>query len=126
MLTRRAIRREYDEAGSVNALLALWAFVDEGTFVTKAGDVGVVYRLQGQDYEGLDHAQRRHVVHRFEAALRLLSEHSRMYQYFFKRQAPPITAAACASSVVIRPCGRGPHISTPRPASCSRWTSSSC
>jgi type IV secretory pathway VirB4 component len=86
MLTHRAIRREYDEAGSVNALLALWAFVDEGTFVTKAGDVGVVYRLQGQDYEGLDHAQRRHVVHRFEAALRLLGERSRVYQYFFKRQ----------------------------------------
>ena len=38
MLTHRAIRREYDEAGSVNALLALWAFVDDGTFVTKAGD----------------------------------------------------------------------------------------
>ena len=55
MLTLRAIRREYDEAGSVNALLALWAFVDDGTFVTKAGDVGVVYRLQGQDCEGLDH-----------------------------------------------------------------------
>ena len=80
MLTHRAIRREYDEAGSVNALLALWAFVDDATFVTKAGDVGVVYRLQGQDYEGLDHAQRRHVVHRFEAALRLLGERSRVYQ----------------------------------------------
>ena len=76
MLTHRAIRRDYDEAGSVNALLALWAFVDDGTFVTKAGDVGVVYRLQGQDYEGLDHAQRRQVVHRFEAALRLLGERS--------------------------------------------------
>jgi hypothetical protein len=25
MLTHRAIRREYDAAGSVNALLALWA-----------------------------------------------------------------------------------------------------
>jgi hypothetical protein len=62
----------------------LWAFVDDGTFVTKAGDVGVVYRLKGQDYEGLDHAQRRHVVHRFEAALRLLGERSRVYQYFLQ------------------------------------------
>src|SRR6476469_5428405 len=70
-----------------------------GRSLTKAGDVGVVYRLQGQDYEGLDHAQRRQVVHRFEAALRLLGERSRVYQYFFKRQAPPITASACASPV---------------------------
>ena len=27
MLRHRAIRREYDDAGSVNALLALWAFL---------------------------------------------------------------------------------------------------
>ena len=27
MMTHRAIRREYDEAGSVNALLALWAWM---------------------------------------------------------------------------------------------------
>ena len=100
MLTHRAIRRDYDAAGSVNALLALWAFVDDSAFVTKAGDVGLVYRLYGQDYEGLDHAQRRHVVHQCEAALRLLDERSRVYQYFFKRQAPPISAASCASPVI--------------------------
>src|ERR1700681_4461265 len=100
MLTHRAIRREYDEAGSVNALLALWAFVDETTFVTKAGDVGVVYRLHGQDYEGLDHTQRRHVVHQYEAALRLLDDRTRVYQYLVKRRMPPITAAACADPVV--------------------------
>ena len=127
MLTHRAIRREYDEAGSVNALLALWAFVDDGTFVTKAGDVGVVYRLQGQDYEGLDHAQRRHVVHRFEAALRLLGERSRRVPVLLQTAgsadygAPPARRPS-----LTRPCGRGPPISTRRPASCSRWTSSSC
>ncbi len=100
MLSHRAIRRDFDDAGSVNALLALWAFVDDTTFVTKAGDVGVVYRLQGQDYEGLDHEARRAVVHRFEAALRLLDDSYRVYHYFFKRQAPPITAARCAAPVV--------------------------
>lgn len=100
MLRHRTIRRDHDAAGSVHALLALWAFVDDHTFVTKAGDVGVVYRLHGHDSEGLDHTQRRHVVHRFEAALRLLGERSRVYQYFFKRHAPPITAATCTSPVV--------------------------
>ena len=89
MLTHRAIRRDYDAAGSVNALLALWAFVDDSTFVTKAGDVGLVYRLYGQDYEGLDHAQRRHVVHQFEAALRLLDERSRVYQYLLQTAGSP-------------------------------------
>ena len=35
------------------SLLALWGFVDDTTFLTKAGHVGVVYRLPGIDYEGL-------------------------------------------------------------------------
>ena len=52
------ILRDYRDAGSVNGLLALWGFVDDTTFLTKAGHVGVVYRLRGVDYEGLSHPQR--------------------------------------------------------------------
>ena len=47
----RRILRDYQEAGSLNSLLALWGFVDDHTFLTKAGHVGVVYRLAGVDYE---------------------------------------------------------------------------
>ena len=36
------ILRDYSDAGGVNTLLPLWAFVDGGTFLTKAGHVGVV------------------------------------------------------------------------------------
>ena len=64
------ILRDYRDAGSVNGLLALWGFVDDATFLTKAGHVGVVYRLRGVDYEGLSHPQRQALAHRFEAALR--------------------------------------------------------
>src|SRR5262249_4547565 len=79
----------------VNSLLALWGFVDDCTFLTKAGHVGLVYRLAGVDFECLDLQQRRDVVHRFEAALRLLDEHCRVYQYLSKRQIEPIAPAAC-------------------------------
>ena len=75
------ILRDYQDAGSVNGLLALWGFVDDTTFLTKAGHVGVVYRVRGVDYEGLSHPQRQALAHRFEAALRLLDEHCRVYQY---------------------------------------------
>ena len=34
------ILRDYQDAGSVNGLLALWGFVDDTTFLTKAGHVG--------------------------------------------------------------------------------------
>ena len=99
MLNIARIFRDYREAGSVNSLLALWGFVDDTTFLTKAGHVGVVYKTRGVDYEGLTHCQRADLVHRFEAALRLLDEHCRVYQYLLKRNIEPIVAAPCTQPV---------------------------
>ena len=93
------ILRDYRDAGSVNGLLALWGFVDDSTFLTKAGHVGVVYRLRGVDYEGLSHPQRQALVHRFEAALRLLDEHCRVYQYLLKRTVGPFVAMPCEAPI---------------------------
>ena len=76
-----------------------WGFVDDTTFLTKAGHVGVVYRVRGVDYEGLTHGQRGAMVHRFEAALRLLDDRCRVYQYLLKRTIDPIVAAPCAQPV---------------------------
>jgi type IV secretion/conjugal transfer VirB4 family ATPase len=93
------VLRDYREAGSLNGLLALWGFVDDTTFLTKAGHVGVVYRVRGVDYEGLTHGQRAAIVHRFEAALRLLDDRCRVYQYLLKRTIDPIVAAPCAHPI---------------------------
>ena len=95
MVSVGRILRDYRDAGSVNGLLALWGFVDDTTFLTKAGHVGVVYRVRGVDYEGLSHPQRQALAHRFEAALRLLDEHCRVYQYLLKRTVAPFVAVAC-------------------------------
>lgn len=99
MLRLSRIIRDYEETGSVNSLLAPWGFVDDETFITKAGHVGLVFRLTGVDYECLDVTARRDVVHRFEAALRVLDEHFRVYQYLFKRRIDPIEAAVCTEPV---------------------------
>ena len=95
MVSVGRILRDYRDAGSVNGLLALWGFVNDTTFLTKAGHVGVVYRVRGVDYEGLSHPQRQAFAHRFEAALRLLDEHCRVYQYLLKRSVGPFVAATC-------------------------------
>jgi type IV secretion/conjugal transfer VirB4 family ATPase len=89
------ILRDYKEAGSVNGLLALWGFVDDTTFLTKSGHVGIVYQIRGVDYEGLSHSQRQAIAHRFEAALRLLDEHCRVYEYLLKRTVEPFVSAPC-------------------------------
>ena len=53
--------------------------------------------------------QRRDVVHRFEAALRLLDESCRVYQYLCKRRIDPVEAAPCRQPIVRRsdPTARG-------------------
>src|SRR5207253_8588780 len=100
MLSVPRILRDYRDAGSVNSLLAIWGFVDDHVFLTKAGHVGLVYRLAGADYECLDQTQRRDVVHRFEAALRLLDETCRVYQYLCKRRIAPIEPTPCRQHFV--------------------------
>ena len=99
MLKIARLLRDYRDAGSVNSLLAPWAFVDDHTFLTKAGHVGRVCRLKGVDYEGLTHPQRAALTHRFEAALRLHDEHYRIYQYLMKRVIDPIASTPCAQPV---------------------------
>ena len=94
MVRIRRILRDYSDAGSVNALLAIWGFVDDDVFLTKAGHVGVVYRMRGVDYEGLTHPQRQVLTHRVQAALRLLDEHCRLYQYFLKERIEHIVPAS--------------------------------
>jgi hypothetical protein len=44
------ILKDHRAAGTVSGLLALWGFVDDHAFLTKAGALGVVYRLEGADW----------------------------------------------------------------------------
>src|SRR5688572_32614328 len=67
--------------------------------MTKAGHVGLVYRLRGVDVDGLTQAQRRSLTHRMEAALRQLDERCRLYQYLIKRTVDPFVAPLCAEPV---------------------------
>ena len=100
MMRLQRILRDHQDAGSVNSLIALCGFVDRDVFLTKAGHVGIVFRLAGVDYECLDESSRRDVVHRFEAALRVLDEQCRVYQYLCKRRVPPIDVASCEQPIV--------------------------
>jgi type IV secretion system protein TrbE len=79
------IAKEYLEAGAMSSLVGLFGFVDEHTFLTKSGDLGVVFRVPGVDAECLDHAERDQIARRFEGAVRALDERFRVYQYLLKR-----------------------------------------
>ena len=104
MVRASRILKDFRETGALNSLIALWGFVDDTTFLTKAGAVGVLYRLQGVDFECLDHPQRQAIAHRFEQALRQLDEPFRVYQYVIKRPAP-----RCVAKIRHRPVGAEPR-----------------
>ncbi len=99
MIRLDRIVRDYRDAGALNELIALWGFVDDHTFVTKAGDVGVVFAMKGPDPTALTHEQRLRLTHQFEATLRLLNERVRVYQFSVKEQARPFVPAIATRAV---------------------------
>src|SRR5690606_26662663 len=87
-LTR--IRHDHRDAGALHELVNLFGFVDERTFLTKSGDIGVVIRIRGVDDECLDPDQVDRIARRFEATLKVFDERFRIYQYLLKRDAPEV------------------------------------
>jgi type IV secretion/conjugal transfer VirB4 family ATPase len=90
MICAKDIRKEYREAGPLNELIAIYAAVDEHTFLTKSGHVLQVLRIQGADHECLDHAQLDYIARRFEAAVRIFPANFRIYQIILKRGGAPL------------------------------------
>jgi type IV secretion/conjugal transfer VirB4 family ATPase len=85
MLNLKKILKAYAETGALNEQVNLYGFVDPQAFLTKSGDVGMILRVQGVDYECLDGNALDTLTKRLESALRLFDEKFRVYQYLFKR-----------------------------------------
>jgi type IV secretion/conjugal transfer VirB4 family ATPase len=100
MLNVDTITKDWKEAGSFAAQLNLFGFWDDHCFLTKTGDLGVVLKVGGIDYESLDYAGRDYAVKRLEAALRSLDDRTRLYQILFKHNCPAISHAAYQDSLV--------------------------
>jgi hypothetical protein len=90
MLNIARALKPWKEAASLNAQINLYGFWDETTFLTKSGDVGMVLRVGGVDYESLDSGEQEYAVKRLEGALRAFGPCFHVYQYLFKRNCPDI------------------------------------
>src|SRR5947209_8741139 len=95
----QALRR-YREAGSLNEQINLFGFVDERTFLTKSGDVGVVLAAKGVDYECLASGEIDNYTKRLESAFKILDDKCRIYQYLFKGSNPAIPYKSYENPVV--------------------------
>lgn len=100
MLKLSKIVKSYKETGSLNENVSVFGFLDDQVFLTKGGDVGVVMRVEGVDYECLDHKQTDDLTKRLESALRLLGPQFRVYQFLFKSRNETIPYEAYENPVV--------------------------
>jgi type IV secretion system protein VirB4 len=79
---------DYIKSGAMNAVIGLHSFIDNQVFLTKAGELGVVIRFPGIDFEGREAAEIDTIARRFEAAIRTFTEDHTLYQYLIKTRAP--------------------------------------
>ena len=100
MLNLKRIFKNYEEAGSLNAMVNLFGFIGPHLFLTKSGDVGVILEMGGVDYECLEASAIDALTKRLESALRLFDENYRVYQFLFKRNRQAIPHSFCGKSVV--------------------------
>jgi type IV secretion system protein VirB4 len=100
VLNLKRVFRNFEETGSLNAMINLFGFVGPEMFLTKTGDAGIVFELKGVDYECLDQMAIDTLTKRFESALRLFDENYRVYQILFKRNGQAIPHTYCGKPVV--------------------------
>jgi len=92
--------KPWKDSASLNDHINLYGFWNETTFLTKSGDLGMVLRIPGVDYESLDHAEQEYAVKRLEAALKPFGPGFHVYQYLFKSNRPDIPFAKYDDPVV--------------------------
>jgi len=100
VLNLKRLLKNYDEAGSLNAMVNLFGFVGPETFLTKTGELGVVLELEGIDYECLDQTAVDALIKRLESAFRLFDENYRVYQLLFKRNRQAIPHSYSGDPIV--------------------------
>ena len=92
--------KPWKESAALNAHINLYGFWNHTTFLTKSGDVGMVLRVTGVDYESLDRSEQEYAVKRLEAALKAFGPGFHVYQYLFKSNRPDIPFATYDDPVV--------------------------
>jgi type IV secretion/conjugal transfer VirB4 family ATPase len=100
VLNLKRVFKNYDETGSLNAMVNLFGFIGPEVFLTKSGEAGILLEMQGVDYECLDQPALDALTKRLESALRLFDETYRVYQLLFKRSRQAIPHSYCGDPVV--------------------------
>jgi type IV secretion system protein TrbE len=100
MLRLDKVIKPWKDAAAFGDHINLYGFWNDAAFLTKSGDLGIVLRVRGVDYESLDHDEQAYAVKRLEAALKNFGPGFHVYQYLFKTNNPKIPFADYQSAIV--------------------------
>lgn len=100
MLRLDHVIKPWRECAGLCDHINLYGFWNDAAFLTKSGDLGMVLRIEGVDYESVDHAQQEYAVKRLEAALKSFGPGFHVYQYLFKSNQPEIPFADYDDAIV--------------------------
>ena len=92
--------KSWKESAELCDHINLYGFWNDTAFLTKSGDLGMVLRVTGVDYESLDYHEQEYAVKRLEAALKNFGPGFRVYQYLFKTNHPDIPFADYGHPIV--------------------------
>src|SRR3989449_9157031 len=87
MIKLQRVLKDYEESGALHANIGVLEAIDENSFLTKAGHLFRMLRVDGVDDECLEPGQVDQITQRVEAAFRLLDENFLLYQYLIKTHA---------------------------------------
>lgn len=100
MFNLQKLVKPWQESGALNANINLYGFIEEDVFLTKTGDLGMVLRVPGVDYESLDSDEQQYAVRRLEGAFKTFGEGFHIYQYLLKTNRPEIPFASYGDEVI--------------------------
>src|ERR1700742_3498665 len=92
--------KPWRDAAALNDHVNLYGYWNRTTFLTKSGDLGMVLRVTGVDYESLDRAAQEYATKRLEASMKTFGPGFHVYQYLFKANRPDIPFSNYADPVV--------------------------
>ena len=100
MLRLDRVIKPWADADALCDHINLYGFWNQTAFLTKSGDLGMILKIEGIDYESLDRSAQEYAVKRLEAAFRSFGPSFRVYQYLFKTNRPAIPCASYEDPIV--------------------------
>jgi type IV secretion/conjugal transfer VirB4 family ATPase len=100
MIRLDRVLKDHQDSGALHANIGIQEAVDDHTFLTKGGHLFRLLGVQGIDDECFDAQQIDQIASRIEAALRLLDENFRLYQYQIKGHSDPIDCCKSKAPLV--------------------------